>query len=274
MDLISPELKKCMLSCDRESETMRDMENKHILTYGLNQKQNEILEKIFGTENVLDVTGDIVTLCTCPAAAIVIKTDSLNIRDIDTLNHTFGNEFNTAIIFVQTESANADHAHSAGKSYSCDKSLIDSRDFNFIYYIESDIVNMTETIREIKKRYAIPVEYKKAVTRMERSMEDIKGIFLPESKEFAAGINYIHKAADTYDKLTKLMAHIPELKIRERVQYRYMINSILLAAMQASGILQEDIEYNNDNTIGYHRQFIAELTECIEKYYDTHVKLH
>ena len=257
-----------------ESDIMLGMDNKHILTYGLSKDQNALLESTFGAENVFDVTGDIVTLCTCPAAAIVIKTDILNIRDIDTLNHMFRDEYNTAKILIPSEPENAAQGHEAGKSSSWNKRHTDSRDFNFFICIESDTVNMTETIEEIKKRYAIHEEYEKAVSRMEHSLADIKDIFMPETKEYEAKINYIHKAADTYDKLTKLMAHIPKLKIREKVPYRYMLNSVLLAAMQASGILKEDIEYADDDKIGYHRQFIAELTECIERHLDAHVKQH
>ena len=150
-----------------ESDIMLDMDNKHILTYGLSKDQNVLLESTFGAENVFDVTGDIVTLCTCPAAAIVIKTDILNIRDIDTLNHMFGDEYNTAKILIPSEPENAAQGHEAGKSSSWNKRHTDSRDFNFISCTESDTVNMTETIEEIKKRYAIHEEYKKAVSRME-----------------------------------------------------------------------------------------------------------
>ena len=247
------------------------MNNKQINTYGLNQSQISILEQNFGKENVADVTENAKMLWTQPAAAIVVKPELMSKTDMTVLNDTFKEDFNTAKILIPSQT----HICDAGKSEELAdnvpkyyKSHIGGYDISFMCYIESDVDNMTDTIKVIRKREAIPEEYESAVARMNKSLKAIESVFMPETDEYEAKINYIYKTADTFDRLTKLMEHIPELKIREKVPFRYMINSVLMAAMQASGILEEDVEFADDKTIGYHKDFIDELTVCISKYYN------
>lgn len=202
------------------------MNKKNILTYGLSEQQNHILQQIFGNEDVLDVTDCFDDLIAIPAAAVVINPVMMRERDKETFNEAFQEDFDTAIVFTE-----------------------EMQDMRFLYTKEENLLSMENTINAIKERLSIPEEHAKAKLYMNEILRRIEAIINPNSDaSYMSQVAHMESYAIPYDDLNKLLEHIDELKAKDRYPYRSDLILMLKSVMLAHGIIEEgvfDFDYEN-----------------------------
>lgn len=217
-----------------------------IMTYGLSEKQKEILCSEFSSEYIHDVTDCFSDLISIPAATVVVNPDMMNDNDKIAFNEVFKHDYDTCISILGP-----------------------MENMDFLHVVEDDYEAMTETIGAVKRRLAIPAEFESAKLRMENVMAGITSVMeIDPDDSFNSHIGHINNTCTPYEELTRIMENIPNLKPQEKIPYRFELNSVLLAVMVAYGIVSlEDIDYVDGPKIGYEREWIESLSSDIKKHY-------
>ena len=221
-----------------------------IMTYGLSETQMEILRREFPSDYIKDVTDCFTDLIAIPAASVVVNPDALADNEKSAFNEVFEHDFNTCISVLGSWD-----------------------DMQFVHVTEDDYVNMEETISAIKDRFSIPDEFAKVSQKKENVIARINAAFENDpDASYLSQIGHINSTSISYDNLTKILEHLPELKAKEKVPYRIELNSILQAVLIAHGILSiDDIDFVSEPNIGYEREWIASLADSISKHYENTV---
>ncbi len=231
-----------------------------ILTYGLSNKQMEILKDEF--DNVKDVSDNFLELIESPAAAVVVNWDKLNDDEVKVFQEACRQEkieYNTLVLTLN------DH---------------DEDNIEVYHQTETKNDTLSDIINEIKERLSLPEQFKDAKCRMEIALGDIrKAIEDPTKniKHFESQVLMINNGCRSYEYLTTIMNHLPELRGLEKVPYRIELNCVLNATMVALGLLKiEDIDMQQDLSLYREHDlalnYIADLAEMIKSHYKSNLK--
>ena len=174
------------MEIDTNKTVKTNMNDTLIMTYGLSNKQNEVLKKEF--DNVKDVTDNFYNLIEIPAAAVAIDWDKLSDDEIKAFTKEFRKdvrEFNTCISLLY--------------NYHGD-------DICVLHFHETECDTLKDTIDVIKKRLSVPERFNNAKKRLENTIEDIKKTIEDPSKNlsFESQILMINNGCRAYEYLTKL----------------------------------------------------------------------
>ena len=153
-----------MEETDKNIIVKTNMDDTLILTYGLTNKQMDILKKEF--DNVKDVSNNFLDLITMPAAALVIDFNKLNddqVKEIAEAYEIDDRELNTSISLL--------YHH--------------DRDIPMWHTHETEYDTLSNTIYEIKKRLSIPEKYSDAKSRLENTIEDIRKAIEEPTKDIS-----------------------------------------------------------------------------------------
>ncbi len=235
---------------DNGFEMKTNINDTLILTYGLSNKQMEILKNEF--DNVMDVSDNFLELIESPAAGVVVNWDKLNDDEVKVFQEACRQEkieYNTLVLTLN------DHDEDNNDTL-------------------SDIIN------EIKERLSLPEQFKDAKCRMETALSDIRKAIEDPTKNiihFESQVLMINNGCRPYEYLTTIMNHLSELRSLEKVPYRIELNCVLNATMIALGLLRiEDIDVHQGLSLygeyDLALNYIADLAEMIKSHYEYNLK--
>lgn len=247
------------MEIDTNKTVKTNMNDTLIMTYGLSNKQNEVLKKEF--DNVKDVTDNFYNLIEIPAAAVVIDWDKLSDDEIKAFTKEFRKdvrEFNTCISLLY--------------NYHGD-------DICVLHFHETECDTLKDTIDVIKKRLSIPERFNNAKNRMENTIDDIKKAIEEPTKNlgFEDQIKLLNSQRQPYEQLTKIIVNLPKLYSLEKVPYRIELNCVLNATMIAFGIIKiEDIDFEKYFSLHCDdvspKDHVASLAKMIKSHYEQNLK--
>ena len=248
------------MEIDTNKTVKTNMNDTLIMTYGLSNKQNEVLKKEF--DNVKDVTDNFYNLIEVPAAAVVIDWDKLSDDEIKTFTEEFikdRREFNTCISILS--------------NYHKD-------DICVLHTPETECGTLKDTIDVIKERLSIPERFNDAKNRMKNTIDDIKKAIEEPAKNlgFEDQILMINKGCYPYENITKITNYIQESNMLKKVPYRIELNCVLNAAIIALGLLKiDDVDFRQASfSLNYEddlaRDYIINLAEMIKSHYEQNLK--
>ena len=235
------------------------MDDTLILTYGLTNKQMDVLKKEF--DNVKDVSNNFLDLITMPAAALVIDFNKLNddqVKEIAEAYEIDHRELNTSISLLYPD---------------------DRDDIPLYHTHETQYNTLSDSIHEIKKRLSIPEKYSDAKSRLENTIEDIRKTIEEPTKDscYIDQISLINNGCLPYEHITTIMNRFEKLESLEKIPYRNELNCVLNATMIAFGIIKiEDIDfgylklYVDDKELV--KDYVSNLAEMIKNHYEDNLK--
>ena len=191
-----------------------------VLTFGITQKQQQIITAAVSNQyEVVDTTACFTDLIAIPAEAVILCPSKLSSDSIEIFHEIFGEEHDTRIIFTEEPMFHA----------------------NIMYTLEHDPNTMRDTIKTLQDRYELPAQIREAVQYREDTLHKIQEIFEPDSAlSMRDKVAQIYHCCTPYTYLNQIVTHIPHLKFREKVPYRYELNHILLAVMLAHGLVEKE----------------------------------
>lgn len=233
-----------------------------VLTFGITQEQQQIIaDAVSDKYDVVDVTECFTDLIAIPAEAVVICPSKLSSDSIKTFNEIFGEDYDTWVVFTEKPSL----------------------DIEVMYTLEREPEIMWDTIEALQGRYELPEQVKEAYNYKEDVLNEIKAIFEPDRDlSMWDKMALIYNCCTPYTYLNKIVDHIPDLKLREKVPYRYELNHILLAVMLAHGLVEKDYLFANLHMDGveiednkesaspfssYDVKWICSLSDLIQDHY-------
>lgn len=233
-----------------------------VLTFGITQEQQKIItDAVSDKYDVVDVTACFTDLIAIPAEAVVICPSKLSSDSIKTFNEVFGEDYDTWVVFTEKPNLNIE----------------------VMYTLECEPETMWNTIEALQGRYELPEQVKEAYNYKEDVLKEIKEIFEPDRDlSMRDKMARIYNCCTPYTYINKIVEHIPDLKLREKVPYRYELNHILLAVMLAHDLVERDnlfvnlymdgveIEDNKEAAspfISYDVKWICSLSDLIHDHY-------
>jgi hypothetical protein len=229
------------------------MENKLILTYGLNEHQNQILADEFSPENVCDVTDGFTDLLVVPAAAAVINSDLLTEEEKTDINGVFSEDYDTCI--------------SVFGSW-------DTMDMNFMHISEKDPEHFDETIEAIKRRFSIKADHDKAEKRAKDAISGVTRLIKDDAEgSLRDQIIHMNSYSQPYEKLTAILDHIHELPSREKTVYKDELQSVLYAFMAAHNLIQipeidDDKDFKDFPEFCLDREWMKKMSDYMKEHYN------
>ncbi len=219
-----------------------------------------ITDAVSDKYDVVDVTECFTDLIAIPAEAVVVCPSKLSSDSIKTFNEVFGKDYDTWVIFTEKPDLN----------------------IGVMYTLECEPEIMSDTIETLQGRYELPEQIKKAYNYKKGILNEIEKIFEPDRNlSMTDKVALIYKCCKPYIYLNRIVEHIPDLKLREKVPYRYELDHILLAVMLAHDLVEKDYLFANlhmdgkikDNKeasspfISYDAKWICSLSDLIRDHY-------